>query len=73
MLGTLKTTSTTNSLEGYAEGIGVINQALKKDQEGEVFKKSDMLFYKSVYLCHIGDFKKAKGLLKESYELKEKE
>lgn len=59
-------------MEGYADGIGTINQVLKKDIEGEVFKRSDMIFYKSVYLSYIGDYRKAKILLKESYELKEK-
>lgn len=72
VLSTLKTTSTTSSLEGYAEGIGIINQALKKETDGEVFKKSDIIFFKAIYLCYIGDFKKAKVLLKESYDLKEK-
>ena len=71
ILSTLKTTSSTQTLEGYTEGLGIINSALKKNIEGDVFKKSDILFFKAVYLCYIGDFKKVKVLFKESYVLKE--
>ena len=63
VLGTLKTTSTNSTLEGYAEGLGIINQALKKETDGEVFKIPDIIYFKAIYLSHIGDFKKARTLM----------
>lgn len=71
VLGALKSTSSGATLEGYADAIAALNSLLKKDLEGVVFKRADMLFYKGVFLALCGDYKKAKLMVQESYQIKQ--
>ncbi|CAD8173712.1 unnamed protein product [Paramecium octaurelia] len=72
ILQQLKNTSTANSDQNlFSEALQCANQILKKGAEGKIFKKSDILFYKGLFLFYLKQYDSAQQALRESYKIKE--
>ncbi|CAD8188211.1 unnamed protein product [Paramecium pentaurelia] len=73
VLTILKETSLQISTNILEEGINKIIQIQKMQQEGLIFRSSDIYFYKGLFYTYLGQYSKAKQCLRFSYDLKEKE
>ncbi|CAK95205.1 unnamed protein product (macronuclear) [Paramecium tetraurelia] len=73
MLTILKETSQQISTKILEDSISSISQIQKGQQEGLIFRLSDIYFYKGLFYTYLGQYSKAKQCLRFSYDLKEKE
>ncbi|CAD8101860.1 unnamed protein product [Paramecium sonneborni] len=73
VLTILKETSQQISTKILEDSINTISQILKTQQEGLIFRQSDIYFYKGLFYTYLGQYLKAKQCLRFSYDLKEKE
>ncbi|KAM3146723.1 hypothetical protein pb186bvf_001253 [Paramecium bursaria] len=71
VLQTLKITSLKHDHETFKQALDLINQLIKKDVEGRIFKKSDIIFYKGVYQFYLNDYEGAQNQIRKSYDMKE--
>lgn len=71
VLTTLKATSSQNDEGTFLEAASTLSQLIKKNADGKIFQKSDILFYKGVYQFYLGMYEDAQMCLKQSYDIKE--
>ena len=70
-LQTLKLTSASPDEEAFNEAVQMMSSLLKRNQEGKVFLKSDLYFYRGVYLFYLKQYEQASMNMRKSYDLKE--
>ncbi|CAD8108767.1 unnamed protein product [Paramecium sonneborni] len=73
VLTILKETSLQISTKILEDSINAIIKIQKSQQEGLIFRQSDIYFYKGLFYTYLQQYSKAKQCLRYSYDLKEKE
>ncbi|CAD8164820.1 unnamed protein product [Paramecium octaurelia] len=73
VLTILRESSLQISTKILEDSINSITSIQKMQQEGLIFRSSDIYFYKGLFYTYLGQYSKAKQCLSFSYDLKEKE